>query len=141
MARWPIGSYSPISLIHLHTLSKPIEMPYQNYPITLQFIVVLSFSYQRHKSMFVFFIILTVISFSTIQFISPIPKTTQLEFHCNDRFKALKFCPSKLDHCATDAFLRNGSNEYIFDVSKNIEILSCSIEMHFFPKFFSYNVQ
>lgn len=79
------------------------------------------FSYQRHKSMFMFFIILTAVSFFTIQFIPTIPKSTQIDFHCDHASEALKFCPSKLDHCAADLFVdksnKNQSNGYAFDVS------------------------
>lgn len=82
------------------------------------------FSYQRHKSMFMFFIILTAVSFFTIQFIPTIPKSTQIDFHCDHASEALKFCPSKLDHCAADLFVdkanKNQSNEYTFDVSAMI---------------------
>lgn len=78
-------------------------------------------SYQRHKSMFVIFIILTVVSFSSVQFIAPISKTTQLEYHCNDGVHDLRFCPKSLDRCAADLFLQNSkkntTKEYTFDVS------------------------
>lgn len=83
--------------------------------------------------MFVFFIILTVVSFSTIQFISPIPKSTQIDYHCNYGATVLKFCPTSLDHCATDLFIENSlkniTSQYIFDVSKHH--LNNSIQMTF----------
>lgn len=78
--------------------------------------------------MFIFFIILTAVSFFMIQFIPTIPKSTQIEFHCN-RAIDLKFCPSKMDHCAADLFLQksnlNRSNEYTFDVS----VMKSAIQM------------
>lgn len=71
--------------------------------------------------MFVFFIILTILAFSSIQFISPIPKTTQLDYHCNYNVADLQFCPTSLDHCAADLLLdnsnENDTKEYVFDVS------------------------
>lgn len=71
--------------------------------------------------MFIIFIILTVVSFSSIQFISPIPKSIQLEYHCNDNVADIKYCPTNLDHCASDLFLKNSkinrTKEYTFDVS------------------------
>lgn len=71
--------------------------------------------------MFMFFIILTAVSFFTIQFIPTIPKSTQIDFHCNKGVEDLRFCPSKMDHCAADLFIeksnKNQSNEYTFDVS------------------------
>lgn len=72
--------------------------------------------------MFIFFILLTIISFSSIQFISPIQKSTQLDFHCNDGTADLKFCPKSLDHCAVDLLIdsRNSTKEYLFDVSSKL---------------------
>lgn len=71
--------------------------------------------------MFMFFIILTAVSFFTIQFIPTIPKSTKIDFHCSGGSEVLKFCPSKMDHCAADLFIqksnKNQSNEYTFDVS------------------------
>lgn len=82
--------------------------------------------YQRHKAMFISFIALTIISFYAINFIKPIPKQTQIEFHCNDDFSSLKFCQRKPDYCAT-ADLRNYTDKlknetYHFDVSSIIQI-------------------
>lgn len=79
--------------------------------------------YQRHKSMFIFFILLTIISFYSINFIKPIPKETQIVYNCNDDFSDLKFCMNKPDYCAT-ADLLNYTNTlsnktYHFDVSLN----------------------
>lgn len=73
--------------------------------------------------MFVFFILITIISFSSIHFISPIPKSTKVDFHCNDGVADLKFCSKSLDHCASDFLIGNkdsnetANKEYEFDVS------------------------
>lgn len=78
--------------------------------------------------MFVFFILLTLGAFSSIQFIPSIPKNTKLQFNCNDAVADLKYCPSSLDHCAADSLLNSRDNnetanrEYKFDVSKRDNI-------------------
>lgn len=62
--------------------------------------------YQRHKCMFLFFILLTIVSFYAINFITPIPKITEIEYHCNDNFSDLKFCPEKKSkECASQKLL------------------------------------
>lgn len=82
------------------------------------------FRYQRHKTMFVFFILLTLGAFSSIQFIPSIPKNTKLLFDCNDGVANLKYCPTSLDHCAADNLLNSqdrnetANRDYKFDVSK-----------------------
>lgn len=67
--------------------------------------------------MFIFFILLTVISFASIQLISPIEKQTQLQFNCNHGVSDLKFCSGSLDHCAAD-LLSHESNATAFKVLK-----------------------
>lgn len=106
------------------------------------------FSYQRHKSMFIIFILLTVASFSSVRFISPIVKTTQLEYHCNDGISDLKFCPSSLDHCAADLFLqnsnKNATKEYTFDVSHGLVTFNSMYNFEFYQSnrcTFSYNAK
>lgn len=69
--------------------------------------------------MFLFFILLTIVSFASIKFITPIPKTTQLEFHCNDGISDLRYSPETIDYCGTER-LKNGTNsgaDIKFDVS------------------------
>lgn len=87
------------------------------------------FRYQRHKSMFIFFILLTIVSFSSIRFITPIPKITQLDFHCNDGLMDLKFCPKTFDHCAADLLVdstsQNNSKELLFDVNITLALDHC----------------
>lgn len=86
--------------------------------------------YHRHKSLFVFFILLTLASFASIQFIPSIPKSTQLHYHCNDGVAVLKFIPSSLDHCAADNTLdsQNATANlvYKFDVSNRAVYYACN---------------
>lgn len=88
----------------------------------------MNFRYQRHKSMFVFFIILTIGAFSSVQFIPPISKSTQLNYHCNDGMADLKYCPTSMDHCAADLLLTNSNQpatkDYTFDVRLTLFCLS-----------------
>lgn len=80
----------------------------------------MNFRYQRHKSMFVFFIFLTIGAFASVQFIPPISKSTELDYHCNDGMADLKYCPTSIDHCAADLLLKNANQtatkDYTFDV-------------------------
>ncbi|XP_031631871.1 major facilitator superfamily domain-containing protein 6-A isoform X2 [Contarinia nasturtii] len=81
--------------------------------------------YQRHKLMFVIFIVIAIGAFSSIQFIPPIPKHTQIDYHCSYNEADLKFCPSSMDHCAADLFLQNSNKNitkvYTFDLKCEVK--------------------
>lgn len=70
------------------------------------------------------FILLTLASFSSIQFIPSIPKSTKLQYHCNAGIADLKFCSTSLDHCAADNLIGSRNDnatakvDYKFDVSE-----------------------
>lgn len=55
--------------------------------------------------MFIFFVLLTAAAFMSIKYIDPIPQKTNIAFHCNDGVSVLKYCPDKLDTCASKALL------------------------------------
>lgn len=90
--------------------------------------------------MFMFFILLTVVSFFSVQFIPSIPKFTQIDLHCNDGSAILKYCPQQIDHCASDLLLsdRNETKVLVFDVSIAIHFLSFNGNNNFL---FSYTAR
>lgn len=73
--------------------------------------------------MFLAFILLTIVAFASIKFITPIAKTAQLDFHCNDGIADLRYCPEKMDYCGADQLKNATSNatEIKFDVSDYTE--------------------
>lgn len=67
--------------------------------------------------MFLFFIFLTIASFASIKFIPPVPKLTQIEYHCNDGVAALKYRSENIDFCGVEEFLNANRTSIKFDVS------------------------
>lgn len=83
------------------------------------------YRFQRHKAMFIFFVLLTAGAFMSIKYIDPIPQKTNVAFHCNDGVSVLKHCPSAFDECAakqlikyTDSIYSNQTDTMTFQVSK-----------------------
>lgn len=58
--------------------------------------------YQRHKTLFILFQLLTAITFLCIQFIPAIDLVAKLDYKCNDGLQDLHYCPAagnKIDKC------------------------------------------
>lgn len=58
--------------------------------------------FQRHKTLFIVFQLLTAIAFLCIQFIPPIDLVAKLDYNCNDGLQDLHYCPAKgnaIDEC------------------------------------------
>lgn len=74
--------------------------------------------------MFLFFILITIVSFASIIAISPVQKITEVDFKCNDAVSDLKFCSDTMDYCGIDKLqtASDRSNETVhFDVSAIFE--------------------
>lgn len=76
------------------------------------FLLFLAHRFQRHKAMFMFFVLLTAAAFLSIKYIDPIAQKTNVAFHCNDGVSVLKHCPSTFDQCATTQLINYTDSVY-----------------------------
>jgi MFS family permease len=68
--------------------------------------------YQRHKSLFLFFQLLTGVAFMCIMFIPSIGQSRPIEFHCNGGENLLKHCmaPEQADSCSVNNLINDSTN-------------------------------
>jgi MFS family permease len=68
--------------------------------------------YQRHKSLFLFFQLLTGVAFLCIMFIPSIGQSSPIEFHCNGGETLLKHClaTGEADSCSVNHLMNDSTN-------------------------------